>query len=214
MESRALPLVYERVWRPLSFTVAQFGRSTSAEARRIAELLDLKPDDRVLDVACGPGNTTRRLLTGLGPDGRVTGVDLAESMLRRARADTRDPRVDYRQADATALPFADEMFDAVTCLGALYLMPDPMRAVDEIARVVRPGGRIVILTSVHRGPQALHRLVALAVAPAGGKVFSRHAITDRLLRNGLYPGPVEVSGVFQLVSAVKPKRGNEPAHEG
>lgn len=206
MQSRALPLVYERAWRPLSFTVAQFGRSTTAEARRIAELLDVQPDDRVLDVACGPGNTTRRLLAGLGPDGRVTGVDLAESMLRRARADTHDPRIDYRRADAIALSFADETFDAVTCLGALYLMPDPMRAVDEIARVVRPGGRVVILTSVHRGPRTLYPLVALALAPAGGKVFSRHAIADRLLRNGVYPRPVEVSGVFQLVSAVKPKR--------
>jgi ubiquinone/menaquinone biosynthesis C-methylase UbiE len=204
MESRALPLIYERIWRPVAFTTAQFGRGTDRETRRIAELLALQPDAHVLDVACGPGNTTRRLLADLGPDGRVTGVDLAESMIRRARADTNDPRVDYRQADATALPFADGTFDAVTCLGALYLMPRPLEAIDEIARVVRPGGRIVILTSVHRGPRVLHPVVELAIAPAGGKMFGRRTITDRLRKNGLDPRPAEVAGVFQIASALKP----------
>lgn len=203
MQSRLLPHIYEAVWRPIGFTAAQFGRSTAEEARRVSELLDLEPSDRVLDVACGPGNTTRRLLAELGPQGHVTGVDMSETMLARAKADTADPRADYVYGDAAALPFEDASFDAVSCLGALYLMSDPMGALDEFARVLAPGGRVVVLTSVRRGPDALQPVVDLALWPSGLRAFGRDEVTDRLRRKGLKVRPAEVAGVFQLVSATK-----------
>lgn len=204
MHNPLLPYVYERVWRPVGFTLAAAGRSTAAEQRRIDEFLDLDLDARVLDVACGPGNTTRRLLATLGPNGRVTGLDAAASMIERARADTPDPRADYVLGDASRMPFGDASFDAVTCLGALYLVEDAEAVMDELVRVVRPGGRVCVLTSVHRGPDALQAFADAVMRPVGMRVFGAREVTGALAQRGLIDLRRDVSGFLQLVVGGKP----------
>ena len=123
-----------------------YGRSRllrSLRRKALAEL-DPRPDDRVLDVACGTGE----LVAALAPIvERVAGSDLSAGMLERARSrplpDARND-VDWRQAPSDALPFADDEFTAVVCTTALHHFPDPQASISEMARVVAPGGRVVI----------------------------------------------------------------------
>lgn len=204
MHNPLLPYIYERIWRPVGFTLAAAGRSTAEEQRRIDEFLDVDLDAHVLDVACGPGNTTRRILATLGPNGHVTGLDAAASMLDRARADTPDPRAEYVLGDAAKMPFGDDEFDAVTCLGALYLVEDAEAVMNELVRVVRPGGKVVVLTSVHRGPDAFQAVADAVMRPAGMRVFGAGEVTGALARRGLIDLRRDVSGFLQLVGGRKP----------
>ncbi len=199
-----LPLIYEKAWRPLGFRLWSGGRGTDEEDRITRSFLALEPDDKVLDLCCGPGNTTRRLLRDLGPAGRITGVDAAPAMLARAVADTRDPRVEYVRADAADLPFADGAFDAVTCHGALYLVDDAEAVIAEMGRVLSPGGRVAVLTSCHRGPLPLHLGARIAAAPSGLRVFGQDEVTGAFRANGLVDVKQDVKGFSQIVGARKP----------
>ena len=100
------------------------------------------PGDRVLDVGCGTGVLARAAADRVAADGQVTGLDLNEGML--AVAQRLRPQIDWRQGDATHLPFADESFDVVMSQFALMYFPDRPAALKEMARVLRPGGRLVI----------------------------------------------------------------------
>src|SRR5437763_330556 len=84
----------------------------------------------------------------LGEGGLVVGLDASRSMLEQALNEGVPSNVAYVRGDATRLPFDDESFDAVCCFAALYFISDPLRALDEMARVLRPGGRVAIMTSV------------------------------------------------------------------
>jgi ubiquinone/menaquinone biosynthesis C-methylase UbiE len=111
---------------------------------------ELRPHagDRVLDVACGAG----ALVVDVAPRvDRAVGVDLSEGMLRIARsrllaaADARRlANVEFVQGPSDALPFDDGSFTALVCTTALHHFPDPQRSIDELARVLAPGGRLVI----------------------------------------------------------------------
>lgn len=98
--------------------------------------------DKLLEVGCGTGVLAREVVKQVGPDGSVTGLDLSESMLRVARGIC--PEVDFRQGNAMDLPLDDESFDAVIASFMLMFVPDPVLAVSEMWRVLKPGGRLVI----------------------------------------------------------------------
>lgn len=113
----------------------------------------LRPGDRVLDVGCGTGDLCLLAARQVGPGGRVTGVDIAEEMLaiaRRkvARAGLSD-RVALLAANGLDLPFPDGSFDVVTSGFVLRNVGDLRRALAEMARVLRPGGRAVVLELSH-----------------------------------------------------------------
>lgn len=204
MQSTLLPQIYEALWRPVGFTVLSGGRDAADEDGRLAEILALQPGDRVLDVACGPGNTTRRL-AGLGEHPHlIVGADAAPNMLRRAVADTRDPRIVYVRADAVDLPFADGTFDAAACIGALYLIDEPYRALRELVRVLAPGGRLALLSSCYRGGLGLRLLARAVTAPGGVRMFSPHEITDALKAAGMVAVTRDIRGFTQVVGARKP----------
>jgi SAM-dependent methyltransferase len=211
MRSSVLPRIYERAWRPLLFR-AWTGHSTSWEADRLLERVRPRPGDAALDVACGPGNTTRRLADAVG-DGLVVGSDLSPSMLARAVRDTSGDGVAYVRADAEALPFRDDSFDVVTCYGALYLMADPFAAVDELLRVLAPGGRIALLTTCDRGGPAATRAFAAVHDLIGLRSFPRDAFTSRLRAAGLVGVGQQVSAWSQTVTGRRPQaRG--PGEDG
>jgi SAM-dependent methyltransferase len=106
-------------------------------------LLDALPAGEVLDAACGTGRWASHLV---GRGHTVTGVDQSPAMLDLARAKLPDAR--FREGDLTRLPLDDESVDAAVCALALVHVPDLGLAIGELARVVRPGGRVVI-SDVH-----------------------------------------------------------------
>ena len=114
--------------------------------------LGIRPDQRHLDVASGTGQPGLTIAQ-LAPHGHVVLTDLAPRMLAAARriaaADGID-NIDTHECSADRLPFPDAAFDSATCRFGLMFMPQPSRAVAELARVVRPGGRIAV--SVWAGP--------------------------------------------------------------
>ena len=126
------------------------GPDTAEEHRIALEMLVISPGDRVLDVACGPGNFTRDFAEAAGK-GAVVGLDASKSMLDVAVRETQASNVAYVRGDAADLPFRDGTFDAVCCFAALYLIEEPMRAIEEIVRVFAPGGRVALLSSCNRG---------------------------------------------------------------
>jgi SAM-dependent methyltransferase len=204
MQSRLLPRVYEQLWRPVLFGAATLGLGEREEAMLMRELLDLERGDTVLDVACGPGNTLRRLVDRIGPTGLAVGVDAAPAMLQRAVKDTPASNVAYVRADGADLPFLDGAFDAVACFGALYLVERPFDVLDELVRVVAPEGKIAILTSCTRGPGLARPIVNVAAIGSGFRWFGPDEITGALEDHGFVEIRQEVRGVMQYVGARRP----------
>ncbi len=94
---------------------------------------------QVLDVGCGTGSLTRALAEAL-PGATITGIDLSAAFIEHARRQASHARLDFREADATALPFDDRQFGATLSLLVLNFVPDFEQAAREMARVTRPGG--------------------------------------------------------------------------
>ena len=124
----------------------------------------LHPGERVLDVACGTGVTTRLVAPEVGPTGRVVGLDLNPSMLARAHASPlpQGAAIEWREGDAGALPFEGSTFDAVCCQLGFQYFPDRAQAAREMHRVLKPTGRLVTL--VWRGLANSPGFAALAMA--------------------------------------------------
>jgi SAM-dependent methyltransferase len=205
MDSRALPLIYERLWRPLGgrLLMGAMGPGMRGEHRIALQMLSLTGGEGVLDVGCGPGNFTRCFARAVG-DGVVVGVDASRTMLARAVQDTRADNVGYLRADASALPFRDASFDAICCFAALYLVERPLRAVDEIVRVLAPGGRVALLSSCNRGPLPATITSPFVKSLTGVRIFGRHELTGALTVRGLTDVQQRVSGLAQFVAARKP----------
>lgn len=111
-------------------------------APRVLEAAGVQPRDRVLDVACGTGVVARAALPVVGEAGRVAGADANPGMLAVARA--RAPEVEWHLAPAERLPFGNHEFDVVACQFGLMFFTDRQRALREMLRVCRPGGRLGI----------------------------------------------------------------------
>lgn len=109
---------------------------------------------------------------------RLTGIDLSTAMLAIARhqAGLLDHPVELREADAHALPFPDASFDTVVCTFSLCAIPDDRRAVAEMKRVLRPGGRLLLADHVAGSlwpVRAVQRLLEVVTVPQGGEHFLR-----------------------------------------
>jgi ubiquinone/menaquinone biosynthesis C-methylase UbiE len=203
MNSPFVATVYERLWRPVAFYVAS-GVTTGAEQRRAADALRLSGANRLLDVACGPGNFTRRLAQRLPEAGLAVGFDISEPMLTRAVLDNSGPRTCYVRGDASSLPFDDETFDGVCCFGALYLMPEPFRVAREMVRVLRPGGRVAILTSYAGQAAPARQIMTAGARVIGLRMFDRDAFVDLFTSSGLVDIEQQTQRTLQFVTAGKP----------
>jgi demethylmenaquinone methyltransferase/2-methoxy-6-polyprenyl-1,4-benzoquinol methylase len=116
--------------------------------QRAADRAGLRPGDNALDVCCGTGDLAFELAARVAPEGRVVGCDFSEPMLDLARekAEERGAEgVRFEWADALELPYADGRFDAVTVGFGARNLADLDRGLREMARVLRPGGSLVIL---------------------------------------------------------------------
>ncbi|HEX5435096.1 MAG TPA: methyltransferase domain-containing protein [Candidatus Angelobacter sp.] len=113
-------------------------------------LMDLQPRDRVLDLGCGTGWATRRLAK-LVPQGEAIGIDVADEMLRRAQQASSGIRnARYVWGSAERIPSVDSSFDKVLSVESFYYYADQGKALDELRRVMAPGGRLFILINLYR----------------------------------------------------------------
>lgn len=132
----------------------------------VADRLALPEGAAVLDVGCGPGWFWAAPSARLPSTVRLTLTDLSYGMVQEARRRVLDAGrfawIDGCQADAASLPFADAQFDAVVAMHMLYHLAEPHRAVAEMARVVRPRGRLFVTTNGSGDMVALNRLRAAA----------------------------------------------------
>lgn len=160
---------------------------------------------RVLDVGCGPGDITSRLGSAVGPDGLVLGVDVAESMLRRAVHTASRENVGFLRADVRELPFPDEVFDLVTSLATLQLVPEPFEALDRMLRLVAPGGRAALLLVTVSG--TLYERVAGLFGYGGMHFFALDEIGDRFRANNFSSVYMRQRGPFCWVIGDRGEHG-------
>lgn len=147
-EAEFVPALFE-IWAPILLDAADVG-----------------PGDRVLDVACGTGIVARTAVGRVAPGGSVTGVDLQPAML--AVAASVEPDVEWRQGDVADLPVPNGGYDAAVCQLAFMFFPDPDRALREMRRAVRPGGRVAALVPAALPDQPAYRVfVDVAARHAG-----------------------------------------------
>jgi arsenite methyltransferase len=163
------------------------------------DLIAVAPGERVLDVGCGSGVVTRELARRVAPRGLAIGVDPSPALLAVARelADHHGvgEHVDFRVGDARALPFADGDFDVAMAVTSLAHIPDGARAIPELVRVTRAGGRVGIFDRdpdsfiISHPDRALTRRIVAA--------FSDHASVDGWLARRL-PGLLADAGVRDI----------------
>jgi SAM-dependent methyltransferase len=204
MRTSAVPRVYERWWRPALGRIAKGAHGPSmAEEHRIAlDLLALAPGQKVLDVACGTGAFTRRFARAVGPDGLAVGLDGSRSMLARAgEQSAAREAVAFLRADAVRPPLLAGSLDAVCCFAALHLFDDPEAALSSFARLLRPGGRLAVLTSARREWLPARVFDSTVGAVGGMRMFGRGEVADLLRSRGFDDVSVRFGGVVQFVGA-------------
>lgn len=124
---------YEKLLAPVLF---------AEWAHRLAHAAEIRQGQHALDVACGTGILTRVIAERVGTDGSVSGVDVNPGML--AVANHIAPEIEWHEGDAEALPFEGDSFDAVLCQFGLMLFSSPKTALQEMKRVLRPGGHLAV----------------------------------------------------------------------
>jgi ubiquinone/menaquinone biosynthesis C-methylase UbiE len=120
-------------------------RDAARRRRIVRAALGARPGEDVLDVGCGPGFYCAELAEEVGPSGSVVGIDSSPAMLELAARRSREHEcVELRRGDALSLPVDDGSFDAALCVQVLEYIRDPIAALTEMRRALRPGGRVVV----------------------------------------------------------------------
>jgi demethylmenaquinone methyltransferase/2-methoxy-6-polyprenyl-1,4-benzoquinol methylase len=165
--------------------------------RRAADLAVLEPGGRALDVATGTGDLAIELASRVGPTGEVVAVDFSERMLELARAKADGSPIDFQVANALSLPFEADEFEAATVAFGARNFSDLPRGLAEMARVVRPGGRVVVLeiTTPRRAPlSTFFELWFDHAVPAFGRVAGDPDAYSYLPSSvKRFPGPDELA---------------------
>ena len=205
MTSWLVPQIYERWWRPALSRVAKgiTGPGMEEEIRIARLLMALSHGDAVLDLACGTGIFSREFARTVTESGLVVGVDASRTMLERAAAELE--RAEVRnvaliRASGEELPFRDDCFDAVCCFAALHLFAEPFAALGELTRVLAPGGRIAIMTSVRR-PVTVRPLKPVVERASGMRLFEPDEIVAALQARGFDEIHQRLAGMIQFVGA-------------
>ena len=117
-----------------------------AQRRQVLGVLALTAGEHVLDIGSGPGLLAHDMAIAVGREGRVCGIDVSPAMVAMAGKRCADqPWAEFRAADATQLPYTDDSFDAAVSTQVYEYVPDIPAALAELHRVLRPGGRAVIM---------------------------------------------------------------------
>ncbi len=174
--------------------------------RRAVAAAALKPGGRAIDVATGTGKVAADLLRSGAPGGEVTGVDISPGMIGVARARFAGrPGLTFVVGDAMALPAGDGEFDAATIAFGMRNLPDYARGFAEMARVVRPGGRVVCL-EISRPRSRLARILRWwfdRIVPLIGTVAGQGGAYAYLVRSVQgYPAPERIAEVMREAGLV------------
>jgi demethylmenaquinone methyltransferase / 2-methoxy-6-polyprenyl-1,4-benzoquinol methylase len=173
--------------------------------RRAADLAAVGPGASVLDVACGTGDLAIELASRVGPGGEVIGCDFSEEMLARARA--KDPAIAWEWANALELPYESGRFAAATVGFGARNFSDLRRGIDEMARVVAPGGRVVVLeiTTPTKPPlSTFYRVWFDHVVPLIGRVAGDSAAYEYLPNSvKRFPDPRGLAAVLDAAGLVR-----------
>jgi demethylmenaquinone methyltransferase / 2-methoxy-6-polyprenyl-1,4-benzoquinol methylase len=178
--------------------------------RRAADLAGVSPGDRVLDVATGAGDLALEMAGRVAPGGEVVGVDFSERMLDLARAKAADPptrtNVQFSYGNALELPYPDDSFAAATVGFGARNFSDLEQGLREMARVVRPGGRVVILeiTTPRRPPlSTFFELWFDRVVPGLGRIAGDSQAYSYLPNSvRRFPGPEDLAATMALCGLV------------
>jgi demethylmenaquinone methyltransferase / 2-methoxy-6-polyprenyl-1,4-benzoquinol methylase len=170
--------------------------------QRAADFAELKPGARALDVACGTGDLALELARRVGPGGEVVACDFSDQMLELARAKSADrPTLRVEWANALELPYRDDEFAAATVGFGARNFSDLERGLSEMARVVRPGGKVVVLeiTTPTRPPlSTFYRLWFDRAVPALGRIAGdADAYTYLPSSVRRFPGPQELAATME-----------------
>lgn len=179
-----------RAWVARRQSQEQLNPITNALFARAA----VQPGERVIDIGCGTGLTTKDLLPRVGIEGRILGIDVSEPMLAQARERLGDDsRLTLVQADATTYPFAEQSFDlALSRMGVMFFA-EPAKSFANIRRALRPGGRLTFACwrTLEENPwQGVPSRAVLSVLPPqpppdpeapGGFAFGAEARVRRIL---------------------------------
>ena len=164
--------------------------------RRAIEMAGVRRGQRVLDLAAGTGDLAGQFSRVVGPDGEVVMSDINQAMLSQGRARMVDHglvgNLDYALANAEALPFADDWFDCVTIAFGLRNVTHKQLALNEMFRVLRPGGRALVLEFSHPVLKPLSKaydLYSFTVLPVMGKLVVDDADSYRYLAESIRMHP-------------------------
>jgi demethylmenaquinone methyltransferase/2-methoxy-6-polyprenyl-1,4-benzoquinol methylase len=170
--------------------------------RRAVDLAAVRPGDRALDVATGTGDLAIELARRVGPAGEVVGSDFSEGMLERARAKGADAPAPLRfeWGDAQALPYADASFAAATVGFGARNFADLEAGLGEMARVVRPGGRVVVLEITQPQRPPLSTFFALwfdRLVPLLGRITDEQAYSYLPSSVKRFPDPPALAAAME-----------------
>lgn len=158
----SIPAIYDQYMVPLVF---------APYARLVAERAAALRPHHILETAAGTGVVTEQLHRAL-PDAEIVATDLNQPMLDQAARRIGSPNVRFQQADAQSLPFADRSFDLVVCQFGIMFFPDKVRANAEARRVLRDGGRYLLVI----WDRVEHNFATMAVGRAVGGLFPMDSI--------------------------------------
>src|SRR5437016_2251435 len=182
-DPQAVRSMFDRIARRYDLVNTVLSGGTDAGwRRRAARETGIGAGGSALDVACGSGKLTAELARIAGPTGHIVGLDFSPQMLKVARHD--HPDIEFEEGDALKLPFDDAIFDASTIAFGLRNLADPILGLREMLRVLKPGGRAVVLEFV-RPPRGFvggaYRLYLRTLLPAIGGLLSGEPSAYRYL---------------------------------
>jgi SAM-dependent methyltransferase len=172
------------------------------------EHVDIGRTDVILYVGCGGGKTIHHL-AGLAQEGKVYGIDYSEASVAAATSVNRKTigagRVDIRHGSVASLPFPDAMFDLVTAAETYYFWPDLVENLREIHRVLKPGGRLLLINEAYRG--ASQEKENARWAELGGfTIHSPDELRDFLIQAGYFTVQIDTLPAKNWLAAIGVKK--------